>query len=390
MNEQNLIDEFFKDVRRRSPSKGTAKSGPVVDATEDNMVHAAMGFGFKCGVCKSRHGSAFTDKVKSLKGCIQKFVVAYTDRGRGQMSMVNARSRHGTQFQRRYYKPVRENRTIEPGEVGYKFGPDTSEPDTLTLIYREKNPLQIAVPDNKLFERMCPKFVARCNAETERFDQVFAREMIDDVSIREALGAPDSFEYVAARAEALKVRAEKQLSELVGQHAEENKEFFATLENWRTIKPERWSLKGAREKFTRFKFPKWLSGITPLESVTVCGRSMDEADIIKSFNRIVVFEPLTHKTTAKYHRYVPLDIALVEGFPALSWVALNMSSYSRRKDKGTVATASHYLSLWSGKVFMNRYIYREHFSVAEAWANLSEDFVELSRVMKDKEQVEED
>ncbi len=389
MNEQNLIDEFFKDVRRRSPSKGTAQRGHVADAVEDNLVHAQMGFGFKCGICGKRHGSAIVEKVSSVKACIQKLVVKYTDLGKGQMKTVLARSRHGTQFNRRYYHPIRENRSIEPGEVGYKFSPDPSTPDTLTLVYREKNPLNIVAPANKLLEAICPKFVARCTAETERFEQVFAREMIDDVSIREALGAPDTFEYVEARASALKVRAEKQLSELVSQHAEENKEFLSTVENWRTIKPERWSVKG-REYLTRFKMPAWMSTVKPLERVTVNGKGIYEGDLVKSFHRIIAFEPVTVKKPSNYHRYVPLDIALVDGYPALSWASLNCRSYSRRKDAGKVTNMSHYLSLWNGRVFMNRYIYRENFSVADAWTHLDQDFIELSRVIKDKEQVEED
>lgn len=386
MNEQNLIDDFFKDVRRRSPSKGTAKPH-VSDAVEDNLVHAQMGFGFKCGICGKRHGSAIVEKVSSVKSCIQKLVVKFTDRGRGQMKNVLATSRHGNQFSRRYYQPIRENRSIEPGEVGYRFTPSPDAPDTISIVYREKNPLTVAVPDNKLFERICPKFVARCASETERFEQVFAREMIDDVSIREALGAPDTFEYIEQRAEGLKVRAEKQLGELVSRHAEENKEFLATVENWRTIKPEKWSVKGAREKLVNFKYPKWMpDGMKPLLSMTVCGKSMTSRDICRSFNRIVALEPILPRKTAKYHRYAALDMALIEGYPALSWVCLNMSSYSERKDKGTVGSASHYLSLWNGHVYLNRKLYHEHFSVADAWANLKEDFIEVSRVIGDNQE----
>ena len=387
MEEQNLIDEFFKDVRRRSPSKGTAQKGPSADATEDNLVHAAMGFGFRCGICEKRHGSAIVEKVPSVKACIKKLVVHYTDRGRGAMKYVNARSRHGTKFQRQYYQPIRENRSIEPGEVGYRFQPTTEAPDTLSLVYREKNPLQILAPDNKLFEIMCPKFVARCNSETERFEQVFAREMIDDVSIREALGAPDTKDYIAQRVEGLKVRAEKQLGELVAQHAEENAEFLALVKNWREIKPERWSMKGGREYNADYKRPKWMSqGLKPFTRCTVNGKELTGRDIIKSFKLIVVWEPIAHRTLAKHHRYVPIDLALVDGLPALSWACFNMSSYSQRKDKGTVASASHYLTLWSGKTFMNRKLYHENFSVADAWKSLSEDFVELSRVIGDNDE----
>lgn len=390
MNEENLIQDFFRDVRRRSPSKGAPRKGLSIESAEDdNLIHATMGFGFRCGVCGTNHSSAFTEKVQSLKACIQKLVVQYTDLGKGQMKYVKSRSRRGRAFQRRYHQPIREDRGFGQGEVGYKFGPSPEAPDTLSLIYRDKNPLKVSAPNNSLLNAICPRFVARCGEEETKFEDVFAREMKDDVSIREALGSPDTFKYVEARAASLKERAELELAQVAEAHREENKEFLETIQNWRTVKPEKWSYK-PKDFLTRFKVPKFMEGLKFVEYAVVAGKNMHESEIMKSFKRVTARSPLLVRGQIKYHRYVVLDVGLVEGFPALSWATLNMSSYAERKDTGKVAHMTHFLSFWDGRTFLNRETHGRHFEVKAAWANLSQSFLEVSPVIKDSKESDEE
>lgn len=378
MDDDKLVSDFFEALpsrrRRKAPAmlqnSGTAKAAPAeeVGSEEQNLVHATMGFRFKCGVCKKVHKSSILEKVKSLKSCIAAVVKGFGEKhstyGKGNRRV----QRHG-------------NRESSTG-AGVRFLPNPETADTIAFTYRAPNVFRSHLPGNGLFRIMCPKTYQRFTDFAERLDQVLNREVVEELSLREALGAPDTMDYIQARQKGFKERAEQEMAQLQADQEAHDPEMFKLAKDWRKIKPEKFKLgkrtEGNSELVGWFQ-KKGPSSVQIINTVEI-NRVPQESDTIIGWFRTVGGHPVWNTNCAQSTMKLLFDIGLVNGFPAISWGLVHVrdmgrsrrSSYRRKKGSDIL----NFVSLWDGTVMLNMDGAQEDFELERAIG--SEKLVTLS------------
>jgi len=348
------IKGFFKDARRRGLPKGTSR--PVdalvevpaptseIDDTEKNLVQAAMGFSFKCGVCRKPHKSSHREKVKGLAVCVGKVLREF-----------------GQKNGKRYGN----------NETHYGFGvlflPDPETADTMVFTYKRYNAFSAVHPASSAVDILYPILKKRFDTFSERLNDTFSREIIEELSIKEALGAPHTIQYIRARQEAFRKRALAEYAQVEESQKASDPETFALARDWRKLKPEKFKVGkmergygyGAGRLYKFFK--NALPAVEPIKTVEI-NRTEQGADTVLSWFNRMGGSMVWNANGAGSSTTVLYDVGSVDGFPAISWGligAKDEGGAKRPNYKGS--TVLNFISLWNGNMFLNANGWSEEF-----------------------------
>jgi len=342
------IKDFFKDARRKGPVKRTpalvensaSVTEPEINETEKNLLHASMGFRFKCGVCQKTHKSSIRERVKSLSVCVGKIMRQFG--GTGSVWKNN-----------RYVKSY-GNREASNG-LGVRFLPDPETADTMAFTYRMSNALAGVRPTHGAFPIMHPKLSKRFDELSKRLDEVLNREIIEELSLKEALGAPNSFDYIRARRDVFQKRAEADFERIKKEQEAFDPEAFQVARDWKKLKPEKWKIgeiirgKSDLEKWFKRRTPY----TEPVKYAKINGGDHYDEAILGWFDTMSG-HPVWDTNSAGSVIKVLFDVGTVEGFPAISWgLVTAREKPTRHHTEYKGSTIINFVSLWNGKMFMN-------------------------------------
>lgn len=347
------IRDFFKGARRRGPNpdrvgdlalvapSAAGAAREKVNATEENLFSASVGFAFKCGVCGKAHKSSLLEKVQSLKLCIKRVVKRF-----GGPVQVYRNKRY-----------VKSHGDIEPSYGhGVKFLPEPEVAETIRFSYKTANAFTSIRPTSLAFATMYPKLDARFTEFSNRLNAVLAREFVEEVSVKEALGAPSTIKYIENRQEAFKQRAEAEAERVRLEQEALDPEVYTLAREWHTRKPEKFRVGDIERGHSELKewFQKRAPNVEPVRRVKINGKTLDSGTIIGWFNTLdaaPVWDAYRTGTAEK----VLFDFGVVDGFPAISWGMVGCREFprkhNRREYKGL--TVLNFVTLWGGKTFMN-------------------------------------
>lgn len=345
------IKGFFKDARRRGPSKGTSApveslvevpapaSEPEIDPAEANLVQAAMGFSFKCGICHKSHKSSHREKVKGLAKCVGKILKDFGEK--------------------QYVKGQRYGDKDSSNGMGVRFLPDPATADTMVFTFKRYNAFTHVIPTSSVVDALYPNLKKRFAALNERLNEVFGREVIEEISLKEALGAPYTLPYLRAREKSFKERATAEFAQIAKDQKAFDPETFVLAQEWRLLKPERFKVgvvkrgygtgSGSVSKWFRNAVPL----VEPIKTVEINGRDHG-ADTVLGWFDTMSGHPVWDSNHAGSCAKVLLDVGLVGGLPAISWAlvgAKDEGGNKRTVNKGS--TILNFVSLWNGKMFLN-------------------------------------
>jgi hypothetical protein len=356
MSDESLIDEFFSDVRRRAPAKRALHKGPTperMDSVEENLVHATMGFGFKCGICGKKHKSSHREKVKGLAICIGKIVKEF-----GDSEKVWRKKRYGTTY---------GNKESSSG-LGVRFLPEPATADTIVFTFRQYNAFSAVRPRSGAFSALYPKTVKKFDEFSKRLDEIFNREVIEEISLKEALGAPSTIHYLRARQTAFRERALAEFAKIKADQEAADPAMFALARDWKKGKPERFKIgKIERGYGDKYKIKKWFNGsgpsAEPIHEIEINGTNHGGYEILGWFDRISG-HPVWDSNNAQSTVTVLFDMGLVEGFPAISWGIITAKDEGGAKRTAYKAsTLLNFVTLWNGKMYLNMDGRNESFSL---------------------------
>lgn len=343
------IRAFFKDARRRGLPKGTSRPGSApaptseIEANEANLVHAAMGFSFKCGICGKEHKSSHREKVKGLGLCIAKIVKKF-----GDSEKVWRNKRYGV---------VYGNKETSSG-LGVRFLPDPATADTIVFTFKKYNAFSSMRPGGGAFSALYPKTVKRFDEFSKRLDQVFNREIIEEISLKEALGAPSTVNYLQARQASFRERAEAEFAKIKTDQEAADPAMFALARDWKKNKPERFKVgKVQRGYESDYNIKKWFKGsrpfVEPIHHIEINGTDHSGHEILGWFDRLSG-NPVWDSNSAPSIVTVLFDVGLIEGFPAISWGLITAKDEGgRRRTAYKASTLLNFVTLWNGKMFLN-------------------------------------
>lgn len=341
------IKAFFKDARRRGLPKGTSRPdsapSPEIDDKEKNLVQAAMGFSFKCGVCGKEHKSSHREKVKGLAICVGKIVKEF-----GEADKVWRNKRYGKTYGDR-----------EPSSgLGVRFLPDPATADTIVFTFKKYNAFSAVRPGGGAFSALYPKTVKKFDEFSKRLDQVFNREVIEEISLKEALGAPSTIHYLRARQTAFRERAEAEFQKIKADQEAADPEMFALARDWKKNKPERFKIGEVHRGYNdEYNIKKWYKGSMPSEEpihkIEINGHDHSGYEVLGWFDRLTG-HPVWDSNNAPSTVTVLFDVGLVDGFPAISWGLITAKDEGgRSRTAYKASTLLNFVTLWSGKMFLN-------------------------------------
>jgi len=345
MNDESLIQDFFKDARKRAQEKGPVPES-ALPAEDSNILHAAMGFGFRCGVCKKRHTSSITKRVPSLMFCVNEIVRRF-----GAYQHVTRYTAQNRRVTRKQWG----SRDVVVG-LGVRFIPSAEDPEALVFTYKEKNVLDAAMPDNRLFPVLYPKLHGKALDACERFRDVWNREIVEELSIREILAAPDSFGYVEARRDPFLRRALDEYERLKAEQAAAAGDLFEKIKKYRTLKPEKFIV--TDPEHGHYNIQSWFRKRAPgsmIKRVTVNGDTFDYDRILMAFGVPESIGGLDRPafTALKTDdaECALFDLGLVDGYPTVSWGIVQVQKKGRHKY--VAMTAVNFVSTWNGRHYLN-------------------------------------
>lgn len=343
--DNDVLDDFLVEAKKRSrkPSAGPApvpeaKVPGKVSTEEENFFRAASGLRFKCGVCSRTHKTSNADFLKTLKKCVLEVTRAFGSKtARGHWGS----KRHSTTY-------TYENKSNSDG-LGFKFLPNAQAPEVVALTYRKPMPFASAFTVTPVMSAAYPRFVARWKKDRESLLNVHGRELIEEVSIREALGAPRTVTFIAVRGDAFVERAVRDYDRVI---KEAEREAAPILERCRSIvrhKPEKWEVTKVHNDSD--KWAGRLGHPETVESLDLNGHDLDAGDILGSFTTISDCDPtwVGLAGTAQAKRLIGLG--LVNGLPAISWGMLKRKSTATHKYQNTAMV--YFLSTWDGKMYLD-------------------------------------
>lgn len=341
------LRDFFKGARRRGPVTGdhatAAPSAPgaKVNATEENLFSASVGFAFKCGVCEKLHKSSLLEKVQSIKFCIKRIVKTFGEKGNV----------------RRAKRYVQGYGNSEPTYGhGVKFLPNPDAAETVQFTFKAANAFSTVKPTSKAFTTLHPALSKRFDEFDQRLNDLLGREYVEDVSVKEALGAPNTMKYIRARQDAFKKRVEAEAERLRLEQEALDPEVYALARDWRSRKPERFKLGEVERGHGELKewFQKRAPDSEPIRRLKLNGKPHD-ADTIMGWFKTLNAGPVWDAFRTGTVERVLFDVGLVNGFPAISWGMVGSREFPRkhhrREYKGL--TVLNFVSLWNGKTFLN-------------------------------------
>jgi hypothetical protein len=356
------IKGFFKDARRKGPSKGTSApvesfvevpapaSEPEIDPAEANLVQAAMGLNFKCGICHKPHKSSHREKVKGLAKCVGKILKDFGEKqyGKGQ--------RYG-------------DKDVSNG-LGVRFLPDPETADTMVFTFKQYNAFTRVIPTSSAVEALYPTLKKRFATLNGRLNEVFGREIIEEISLKEALGAPHTLPYLRAREKSFKERATEEFAQIKKDQEAFDPETWELARNWRKLTPEKFKVGEMERGYATGSghVAKWFKNATPsvepIQRVKINGKEHG-ADTILSWFFTMSGDPVWDTNYTGSSAKVLYDVGTVDGFPAISWALVG--SKDEGGNRRTVHKGSnimHFVTLWSGKMFLNMFGRREEFSLS--------------------------
>ena len=341
------LRDFFKGARRRGPVTGDLAlvapraADSKVNATEENLFSASVGFAFKCGVCGKEHKSSLLSKVQSIKFCIKRIVKRF-----GEKCNVRRAKRYVSGY---------GNSEPSYGH-GVKFLPDPDTAETIQFTFKAANAFSTVKPTSRAFTTLHPVLSKRFDEFDQRLNDLLGREYIEDVSVKEALGAPSTMKFIEARQEAFKKRAEAEAERLRLEQEALDPEVYALAREWKTRKPEKFKLGEIERGHGELKewFQKRAPDSEPIRRLKLNGKPHD-ADTIMGWFKTLNASPVWDAYRTGNVEKVLFDVGLVNKFPAISWGMVGSREFPRkhhrREYKGL--TVLNFVTLWNGKTFLN-------------------------------------
>lgn len=358
----DILDDFLGEVKDRT-KRGPVEKAPIgevpagkapdqeaVTSEEYNTFQAAMGFGFKCGVCEKFHRASLGGQVKSAGLCI-----------RAALIKVGAKaSVRGT----RRYRTVVGDISVGPGASipGIRILPSPESPEKMVLYHKTIHKFNHEVPTSEFLRVAYPKLAASFDEAVKRVEEVYSREITEEIDLKEVVGRPGTVYYLRARMTAFMKMAHEEVLKIEASRDPVDPELLGLMKNWRKIKPEKWSV-GA-EMANGWGVQKWFRGKSPsengqtkepIQTIKINGKPLHYDSVLQWFNRVSTNPVLGVNVPSSTSHHVLFDVGTYDGFPAISYGIVSVDTkYRPRKDnitKGVSLTA--WVSTSDGRMWLN-------------------------------------